>query len=60
MTSKDKQKIYIIIGQLRGKASLYPSFENGKFNKENAIYQTGIAEAINMLYDFLEEENKND
>ena len=48
-----KEKINQLIEELKGKAR--PNFENGKFNKDNANFNTGLNEGIDALMELLEE-----
>ena len=54
---KNKSNNYLeVIEKLKKKASTRPIIVNGIFNKDNANYNTGINEAIDLLYELIEKE----
>ena len=52
MINLTKDNIEEMIGILKSKSK--PSFENGKLNRENSSFNTGLAEGIGLLYELLE------
>ena len=58
MINLTKDDVERMIEVLKNKSK--PSFENGKLNRENSSFNTGLAEGIDLLYELLEGCDNND
>ena len=58
MFNTTAEEILQMVDELKSKSR--PFLENGHFNKDNANFNTGLNEGIDILYKFLADKEEND